>query len=169
MNLIWVAISIVLVYTVLFFFELRSENRNGKGILISLFAALISFFLMLLPSFFFFVLLMVVHSFYPQAIPAVNMDDLAGVSLAVSAGLHLSEITIEKLAEIRIKTKKQNISFLYLYRTFLAWILFGIFSYLFLGVSWDPNALLTICGLYALMGYGFTRIREKEDTLSSNL
>lgn len=169
MNVMWVAGSILLVYTALFFFELKTENRNGKGILISLFAALVSFFFILLPSLYFFALLFVVHSFYPQAISTVNVDDLAGVSLAVSAGLHLSEITIEKLIETRLKTKRQSLSSLYLYRTFFAWALFGLFSYLFLGKSWDPNALLAICGLYSLIGYGFMRMREREDTISSNL
>lgn len=169
MNALWVAGSIVLVYTVLFFFELRVENRNGKGIVISLFASLVSFFLMLLPSLYFFACLFAIHSFYPQAIYVIRIDDLAGVSLAVSAGLQLSQITIEKMAEIRLKTKKQSLSFLYLYRTFFAWVLFGLFSYLFLGKGWDPNALLVICGVYALIGYGFSRMREREDTLSSNL
>lgn len=169
MNVVLVAASILLVFTVLFFFELRVENRNGKGVIISLVAAIVSFFLILLPAVFFFLLLLVGHYFYPDAFFVGKTDDFVTVSLASSAGLYLSEITIEKLAEVRLKRKKMGLSYLYLYKMLLAWGLLLCFSNLFLGVRWDINALLVISGLFALLGYGLNRISKNDDGISPNL
>ena len=169
MNFFLVAASILVAFTTLFFFELRKENQDGKGFLISLFAAFLSFFMLLLPTAFFFILLLIGNHYYPQAIPSGGLNDLVAVALAVAAGLHLSEITIEKIVESRIK-KSQGLSFLYLYRMALAWVLLLFFSNFFFHLRWDLNGMMVIGGLYSLIGYVMhCFLKKEEDVMSQNM
>lgn len=162
------ASSILVAFTILFFFELRQENRDGKGFMISLFAALLSFFYLLVPTLFFFILLFLGNHYYPQAIPVGGVHDLIVVALAVAAGLHLSEITLEKIVEYKVKRSK-GLSFLYVYRMFLAWSLLLLFSHFFYQHRWDVNAMMVIAGLYSLIGYVMHWFTKKEDVMSENM
>jgi hypothetical protein len=164
-----VAVSILVAFTTLFFFELRRENQDGKGFIISLFAAFLSFFVLLLPTVFFFILLLIGNHYYPQAIPSGGFNDLLSVALAVAAGLHLSEITIEKIVESRVK-KGQGLSFLYIYRMVLAWVLLLFFSNFFFHLRWDFNGMMVIGGLYSIIGYVMHCLsKTEEDVMSQNM
>lgn len=114
-------------------------------------------------------MLLVGNHYYPQAISSGGLNDLISVALAVAAGLHLSEITIEKIVESRIK-KSQGLSFLYLYRMVLALALLLFFSNFFFHLRWDLNGMMVIGGLYSLIGYVMEWfLKKEEDVMSQNM